>query len=639
MAVCPFHDDHNPSLSVNDQTGLFNCFGCGTAGSIFDFYAIKHNLDTRSHFSQILDEIAETFGITNGNRQERSSVIARYDYHDEFGCLQYQIERKEPKSFGIRRPDNNGGWIYNKKDTLIVPYHLPDIINATEVMIVEGEKDADRLTSLGFIATTSPFGAGKWPADFGKYFRDKHVVLFPDNDQAGFEHMRMVAENLKDHAASIKWIDLPDLPPKGDFSDFVANFSSNEEAIERLAIMIDGAPLYKLEGNVTFHDVAALDPCLKEILVPEKDILEFPDIMAGAARKFVDVFSAHLEPSPVFFFMAYLTCLGNLVADKVKLASEAFSPARLFTLLLGGSADDRKSTAISKTIRFFINATTDFGVCHGVGSAEGLAKILNDKLKLILVYDEFKAFVSKSKIESSVLLSCVTTLFESDKYENTTLKKAIQIEGAALSMLAACTVETYETIFDQSFIDIGFPNRLFLCPGKSVRRFAFPEKISDTDLHFLGRDLGDVLRHLNNNSEIGITDEARKIYQDWYLSVPGSVHSKRIDSYSLRLMQLLAVNEQKSVVDAEILDKVIKISNWQLAVRKRFDPVDADSQMARMEEKIRRVLANGGQSRRDLRRAVHADRVGIWYFETALTNLSKSEEVFCDPKTKKYVAI
>ena len=58
-----------------------------------------------------------------------------------------------------------------------------------------------------------------------------------------------------------------------------------------------------------------------------------------------------------------------------------------------------------------------------------------------------------------------------------------------------------------------------------------------------------------------------------------------------------------------------------------------------MEEKIRRVLNGGCKSKRELQRAVHAERAGIWYFETALTNLLKSEEIINDTKTKKYTKI
>jgi 5S rRNA maturation endonuclease (ribonuclease M5) len=633
-ALCPFHDDHKPSLSIDNSKGLYKCFGCDASGDIFNFYAMQNNLAAQSDFPKILEGIAQEFGITNGDKKEKSKVIIRYNYHDESGVLQYQIERLDPKKFQIRRPNGNGGWIYKKEDVRIVPYHLPDIIKAKEVIIVEGEKDADNLIALGFTATTNPFGAGKWPDHFGPFFAKKHIILIPDNDEVGRDHMHRVAENIEAHAVTIKLIKLPDLPEKGDVSDFIKTFSNNEEAAERLAVIIDGAPPYGPSNTVNTYETVLLDPCLKETPAPEHDPFAFPDIMAGAAGRFAEIYSSHLEPAPQFFFMSYLTCLGNLIGDKISLRSEAPSPARLYTILLGESADDRKSTAISKTVKFFRETITDFGVCNGVGSAEGLAKILDSNSQLLLVYDEFKAFVNKSKIESSVLLPCITTLFESDWYENVTVKKTLRIHGAALSMLAACTLETYETIFDQAFIAIGFPNRLFLCPGKSKRKYAFPQKISDSDKDLLKNDLRDVLRHVKNHPEIDISDKARDIYQDWYLSIPGSVHSKRIDAYSMRLMQLLAVNEQKSLIDEDILAKTIKLSDGQLAVRKRFDPVDADSQMARMEEKIRRVLDSGSKRKRDLKRAVHADRAGIWFFENAVTNLEKSEEISYDKETK-----
>ena len=36
MGLCPFHEDKNPSLSVDRTKGLFNCFGCGEGGDVFD---------------------------------------------------------------------------------------------------------------------------------------------------------------------------------------------------------------------------------------------------------------------------------------------------------------------------------------------------------------------------------------------------------------------------------------------------------------------------------------------------------------------------------------------------------------------------------------------------------------------------
>jgi hypothetical protein len=120
------------------------------------------------------------------------------------------------------------------------------------------------------------------------------------------------------------------------------------------------------------------------------------------------------------------------------------------------------------------------------------------------------------------------------------------------------------------------------------------------------------------------------------MSLPQSLHTKRLDTYAMRFMVILAINELKDVVDVEIVQKVIALCNWQYEARKRYDPIDADSKMARAEEKIRRVLSSGGKTKRDLRRAVHAERIGEWMFDTALNNLIKAEQVVFEKKSNIY---
>ncbi len=124
-------------------------------------------------------------------------------------------------------------------------------MKADEVLIVEGEKDADTLAKIGFTTTTNPYGAGNFPANFGPYFAGKNVVLIPDNDDQGRQHMKQAAEIIKTHAASIRYLEIPGLPEKGDVSDFISTFSSKEAAAERLAILIESAPLYKQPGTTT----------------------------------------------------------------------------------------------------------------------------------------------------------------------------------------------------------------------------------------------------------------------------------------------------------------------------------------------------------------------------------------------------
>ena len=37
FALCPFHDDHNPSMSISPEKQIFTCFVCGASGNVFTF--------------------------------------------------------------------------------------------------------------------------------------------------------------------------------------------------------------------------------------------------------------------------------------------------------------------------------------------------------------------------------------------------------------------------------------------------------------------------------------------------------------------------------------------------------------------------------------------------------------------------
>src|SRR5712692_1861734 len=111
----------------------------------------------------------------NGAGPQQTQMVASYDYHDEHGILLYQVLRYDPKDFSQRRPDGNGGWLYNLNNVRRVLYHLPEVIEAKTVYVVEGEKDADRLRSLGLPATTNPQGAGQWREEHSQALAGKRI--------------------------------------------------------------------------------------------------------------------------------------------------------------------------------------------------------------------------------------------------------------------------------------------------------------------------------------------------------------------------------------------------------------------------------------------------------------------------------
>lgn len=211
---CPMEEKHKngdrkPSLSVHPEKG-YNCHACGFHGAIYK-------------------ELSKT------PRKE----IAYYSYYDLTGKLLYQKVRYDPKDFRIRQPrvqdaDNTNpkDWIYNMQGIKCVLYKLPELQAALTVYVVEGEKDVETLTSMGFAATTSPFGGGagknKWKTEFSEQLAGKDVILIPDNDEPGKEFMTYVKKFLLKTAKSVSWLDLPEVPLKGDISDYMQNHTKED---------------------------------------------------------------------------------------------------------------------------------------------------------------------------------------------------------------------------------------------------------------------------------------------------------------------------------------------------------------------------------------------------------------------------
>jgi hypothetical protein len=237
-------------------------------------------------------------------------IVREYSYEDETGKMLFQVLRYEPKGFSQRRPasfageaaptHSHGNWIYNTNGVRKVLYKLPELIATplTEmVFIVEGEKDVERLMSLGIPATTNPGGAGKWLAEFNEYFRGRHVAILQDNDEPGRKHAAKVAESLYPVAASVRVVELPQLPEKGDVSDWLRE---DNDSGKLLNLALD-APLYKPEEPWTkkldVANMADIKPLEIEWLWPGRIPLGMLTLLAGdpgLGKSFLSLYMAAL---------------------------------------------------------------------------------------------------------------------------------------------------------------------------------------------------------------------------------------------------------------------------------------------------------------------------------------------------------
>jgi putative DNA primase/helicase len=148
--------------------------------------------------------------------------------------------------FRQRQPLGDGKWKWSVGDIADHNrrlYRLADLRAAPKnerTWVCSGEKDANRLHNAGLVAVTNIGGEGKWRSEYAEEFRDRHCIVLQDNDATGARHVADVARALHGVAASVRMLLLPNLPPKGDVSDFLdAGNTLNE--LDRLA---DEAPEY-----------------------------------------------------------------------------------------------------------------------------------------------------------------------------------------------------------------------------------------------------------------------------------------------------------------------------------------------------------------------------------------------------------
>lgn len=73
VAVCPFHDDHSPSLVVSKERQMFNCFTCRTGGNVFTFIMKYENVEFLEALQIVANKIGYKLNATNlGNYENKN---------------------------------------------------------------------------------------------------------------------------------------------------------------------------------------------------------------------------------------------------------------------------------------------------------------------------------------------------------------------------------------------------------------------------------------------------------------------------------------------------------------------------------------------------------------------------------------
>ena len=89
VALCPFHDDKNPSLQISPEKGIFKCFSCGTGGDAIRFVQLYEHIS----FPEAVRKVADIIGF-HDPRLDSEESRPRVDPEKEplYGCIKTLAE-------------------------------------------------------------------------------------------------------------------------------------------------------------------------------------------------------------------------------------------------------------------------------------------------------------------------------------------------------------------------------------------------------------------------------------------------------------------------------------------------------------------------------------------------------------------
>ncbi len=561
-AKCPAHEDKSPSLSISEVEGgkiLLHCH----AGCSYE-------------------------SITAAIDLPRPEIVATYDYYDAEGTLLYQVCRYEPKAFKQRQPNAKGEWTWSVKNVQRVLYRLPEVIQAVArgrtIFVVEGEKDANRLQDLGLCATTSPGGAGKWGKVDSAPLAGAHVVIFPDNDDAGHQHAIEVAQSVQSIVASIKVIEVPGLSQKGDVTDYLDGGHSADD----LRQLVDAAPLWEpppMEERATAQ-------------WPRPD----PRMFYGIAGEFVRVVEPHTESDPVALLLQFLIAFGNALGRHASFTVEgARHYLNLFGVLVGRTSKGRKGTSwqyVANLMHTADQVWCEERISSGLSSGEGLIWAVRDPIygtaprkdqhgkkiageflrvvsdagvddkRLLVMESEFASTLRVMKRDGSTLSAVVRKAWDEGKLTSLTKNSPARATDAHISIIGHITGDELRRELDRTEIANGFVNRFLLVCVQRSKFLPDGGTLDGPALMSLGQRVEALLQQFDfseRDDELTWDETARgrwhEVYGELSAGKPGlfGAVTNRAEAQVTRLACLYAVLDKSRVIRLEHLEAALAL--------------------------------------------------------------------------------
>lgn len=558
MVTCPAHDDANPSLSVKvgrDDVVLLHCHaGCPTEEVVAGLGLTMADL-----FVPRAPLQAPTMPRP---AKPRPRVTATYVYTDEDGAPLYRVQRREPGRDGTGKEllasyAVPGAWKNGLPASVRrVPYRLPELLQAVRdrrpVFVVEGEKCADALHGLGLAATTNAGGATRpgedsaraWRKDWQRFFDGATVVVLPDNDPAGLAHAQAVVEVLRPVAATLKVVELPNLPAKGDVVDWL-EMGGTKEQLQELVLRTGPWTPPRTSLDRLREAAQGTDPVLD------------PAALYGLAGEAVRALEPTTEAGVPAMLVSLLAGFGSVVgrAAWVPLGNARHHP-RLFAVVVGQTARARKGTSWAEVRSLLRAAAPEFfatRVIGGLSSGEGLIAALQDKGRMLdgtpqtapdphdphpdvaesllygnnpfvshndtralVVEPEYAKVLRVARREGSSLSAVLRDAWDGETLQVLTRGDPLKAETASVAMLGHVTAEELRAELRNGEAVNGYGNRFLYVHTARSRILAFPQPLPADVAQGLATRLATAMAAAQRAGETPLSSAAREVWAGMY---------------------------------------------------------------------------------------------------------------------------
>jgi hypothetical protein len=618
-AICPAHDDHDPSLHIqegDDGCALVICrAGCIQAEVIASLE--RRGFNRRDLFAGASAGARRTPHKDPHKGQDR--LVKSHHVKDDSGVLRGIHERWESpngkKSFLWKHPNgkySKGG----ETDPATMPLYGAELIGSwpkgCRVVLCEGETPAEALRERGIRAVGTVCGAGKTPSrEVLEVLRDHEVVAWPDNDPAGLTHMRRCVAELEDICgAPLRWFEWEGAPHKGDGADHPAIDGGAIEAVSELERQLGSARV--LEPGEAQAALEAEPPA--EVAQPvEQSVWSsggfsvvsggrveiqrvWPTMEAEAYRglfgHIVALAEEHTEGDPVALLAGGITAFGSAVARGPYMQIGATRHhTNLFVGIVGDTSKGRKGSTWDPVENVMHTADRQWKenrIQSGLSSGEGLIAEIRDKIeapdkdgkmrvvdagvkdkRLLVMEGELSQALKVMKREGNTLSPVLRNAWDGKTLKTMVKHSPLKATEPHVSILGHITREELVRHLTETEMANGLANRFLWLLVKRSKSLPFGGEWHNVNLQPISREIIGALEYASREVRMRWADDARPLWAEAYEALtedrPGmfGAVTARAEAQTLRLAMLYALADLSDEIRRTHVESALAL--WEYA--------------------------------------------------------------------------